>query len=81
MDSRLKGVVKWFDESKGFGFVVEIHEEGGSVDGKPMEYFVHFSEIDADNKYKTLPDGQTVMFTPSKGEKGMVAKRVKAINF
>ncbi len=54
------GKVKWFNESKGFGF---IERDSGD------DVFVHFSEIQGDG-FKTLAEGQTVEFEVTQGPKG-----------
>jgi len=64
-----EGKVKWFNESKGFGFIE--NEEGGDV-------FVHFSSIQGDG-FKTLNEGQRVSFDIAKGKKGQEATNVRAI--
>ena len=61
------GKVKWFNESKGYGF---IEPEGGGRD-----VFVHFSAIQGDG-YKTLSEGQTVEFEIIQGEKVPQASNV-----
>ena len=58
--STVTGTVKWFNETKGFGF---IEQEGGP------DVFVHFSAIKGDG-FKTLADGQKVEFTVTAGQKG-----------
>ena len=63
------GTVKWFNESKGFGF---IERESGS------DVFVHFSAISGDG-FKTLAEGQKVEFTVTDGQKGPQAENVKAL--
>ncbi|MCK6517950.1 cold shock-like protein CspC [Myxococcota bacterium] len=68
--SRLKGQVKWFNESKGFGFITP---EDGSKD-----LFVHFSAIQ-DPGFKTLSEGQTVEFEIQNGAKGAAAVNVTTI--
>jgi len=68
--SKIKGNVKWFNESKGFGFITP---EDGSKD-----VFVHFSAIQSDN-YKTLDEGQKVSFTIENGAKGPAAGNVTAL--
>ena len=65
----LEGTVKWFNESKGFGFIES--EEGRDV-------FVHFSAIQADG-FKTLREGQKVRFDVVDGQKGPAAANVVAL--
>ena len=60
------GTVKWFNETKGFGF---IEREGGP------DVFVHFSAIKGDG-FKTLADGQKVEFDVTDGQKGPQAENV-----
>jgi len=62
----LEGTVKWFNESKGFGFLET--EEGKDV-------FVHFSAIQGDG-FKTLREGQKVKFDVVDGQKGPAAENV-----
>jgi len=62
----VKGKVKWFNDSKGYGFIER--EEGTDV-------FVHFSAITMDG-YKTLSEGQEVEFDISDGPKGPQANNV-----
>lgn len=61
------GKVKWFNESKGYGF---IEPEGGGRD-----VFVHYSAIQGEG-YKTLSEGQPVEFEIMQGEKGPQASNV-----
>jgi len=63
------GTVKWFNESKGFGF---ISPADGSAD-----VFVHFSAIDGSG-FKTLAEGQSVSFEVEQGPKGPQASKVVA---
>jgi len=69
MAERKEGTVKWFNNSKGYGF---IEQENGN------DVFVHYQSIVADG-YKTLEEGQKVEFTESEGEKGPQATDVKVI--
>ncbi len=66
---REQGTVKWFNASKGYGF---IRRQSGE------DVFVHFSAIQADG-YKTLNEGQTVEFEVTKGPKGLQATNVTAL--
>ena len=61
------GTVKWFNESKGFGFIEPA--DGGD------DVFVHFSAIQGDG-FKTLAEGQTVNFDIQEGPKGLQAANV-----
>ena len=65
--SKIKGNVKWFNESKGSGFITP---EDGSKD-----VFVHFSAIQS-NGFKTLAEGQSVEFEITEGAKGPSAANV-----
>lgn len=65
--NELKGTVKWFNESKGYGFITP--EEGKDV-------FVHFSEIKMEG-FKSLSEGQQVEFEVTDGPKGPQAVNVR----
>jgi CspA family cold shock protein len=65
-----KGVVKWFNGSKGYGFI--SREDGDDV-------FVHFSAIEDNGGYRTLEDGQQVEFEVTDGPKGLQAASVRKI--
>jgi CspA family cold shock protein len=65
----VKGTVKWFNESKGFGFITK--EDGGDV-------FVHYSSIQG-NGFKTMAEGQAVSFEVVDGPKGPKAENVTKI--
>ncbi len=62
-----KGVVKWFNGSKGFGF---IKRENGE------DIFVHYSAIEGDG-YKSLEEGESVEFEVAEGPKGLQATSVR----
>lgn len=66
MSQVLRGVVKWFNDAKGFGFIE--HETGRDV-------FVHYSVIESDG-FKSLKDGEEVDYELKEGEKGLHAARV-----
>lgn len=66
MSEKVTGTVKFFNESKGFGF---ISQENG------QDVFVHFSSIMGDG-FKTLAEGQKVEFTVGQGAKGPQAENV-----
>jgi cold shock protein len=70
-DTQLKeqGTVKWFNASKGFGF---IQRQSGE------DVFVHFSAIQSEG-YKSLTDGQAVEFEVTTGPKGLQASNVAAL--
>ncbi|MGM0593852.1 MAG: cold-shock protein [Pseudomonadota bacterium] len=64
------GTVKWFNNTKGFGFIAP--EEGGE------DVFVHFSAIQGDG-YRTLEEGQSVSFEVEQGPKGLQATQVSVV--
>ena len=65
----LNGVVKWFNDAKGYGFLSQ-------EDGKDV--FVHFSAIEMDGR-KTLYEGQQVQFEVTDGPKGQQAENVRSL--
>ena len=65
-----QGTVKWFNESKGFGFI--------TPDGGGEDLFAHFSEIQSAG-FKTLQEGQRVEFTVAQGAKGPQATQIRPI--
>ncbi|AKB06332.1 cold-shock protein [Vibrio cholerae] len=67
MSNKLTGSVKWFNESKGFGFITP--DSGGS------DVFVHFNSITSGG-VKTLFEGQKVNFSIEQGSKGLQAVNV-----
>lgn len=70
MEERETGTVKWFNATKGFGFITR--ESGDDI-------FVHYSSIDGDG-YRSLKEGQKVEYAVGEGEKGLQAKAVKALD-
>jgi len=62
-----KGIVKWFNEQKGYGFITR--DNGGS------DVFVHYSAIQGKG-FRTLEDGQEVEFEVAQGPKGLQAQEV-----
>ena len=65
-----KGVVKWFSDQKGYGF---IQQENGE------DLFVHYSAIEGDG-FRTLSEGEEVTFEVGEGRKGPAAQNVKKMN-
>ena len=63
------GTVKWFNDSKGFGFVTP--DDGGD------DLFAHFSAINMDG-FKTLTEGQKITFDVTQGPKGSQASNIQA---
>ena len=70
MSDRILGTVKWFNGSKGYGFLAR---EGGA------DVFVHFSAIQGDG-FKNLEEGQKVEFTVEQGPKGPQASNVVVVS-
>lgn len=70
MADRETGTVKWFNATKGYGFIVRDSGE---------DIFVHFTSIQGDG-YRTLNEGQRVEFTVGEGKKGVQALDVNAID-
>jgi len=64
------GIVKWFNDSKGFGFITP--DEGGE------DLFAHFSAIQS-NGFKSLQENQRVSFEVTSGPKGKQASNIQAI--
>ncbi len=64
-----EGVVKWFSNEKGYGFIAQPESE---------DVFVHFSAIQGDG-YKTLNEGQRVEFDITEGPKGKQAANVRVL--
>lgn len=63
------GIVKWYDEKKGYGFIVK--DDGGDI-------FVHYSDIDGSG-FKTLAEGNRVTFDIIQGRRGSKATNVKKV--
>ncbi|MBV1843533.1 MULTISPECIES: transcription antiterminator/RNA stability regulator CspE [Photobacterium] len=70
MSTKTTGSVKWFNETKGFGFITQ--DNGGP------DVFVHFRAI-ASEGFRTLVEGQKVSFNVEQGQKGPQATNVSAI--
>lgn len=70
MSAREQGVVKWFNDSKGFGFIQRSSGE---------DIFVHFRAIQGDG-YRSLQDGQKVEFLVVEGQKGLQAEEVTKVD-
>ena len=69
MSEKEQGTVKWFNGSKGYGFIERAEGE---------DVFVHFNAIVGDG-YKNLEEGQRVEFTVVQGQKGLQAEEVVAL--
>ena len=70
MSDRNSGTVKWFNNSRGYGFI--------SCDGKAEDIFVHYRSIRGDG-YRSLKEGESVEFSLSEGEKGLQAEEVDCV--
>ena len=69
MSEAFRGLVKWFNDAKGFGF----------IESKDGDVFVHYSVIESGG-FKTLKDGEEVEYELQQGEKGLHAKKVTRVN-
>ena len=69
MSERVQGTVKWFNATKGYGFIAR---EGGE------DVFVHYSAVQSEG-YRSLDEGQRVEFTVERGDKGLQAANVVAL--
>ena len=69
MSERIQGTVKWFNSTKGFGFIAR--------EGAP-DVFVHYSAIQGSG-YRSLEEGQKVEFTLEQGPKGLQASNVVVV--
>jgi CspA family cold shock protein len=67
-----QSTVKWFDAKKGYGFIT--HPEDGE------DVFVHYSDIESDDDFKTLHADQPVRFEMNDGPKGINASNVEALD-
>jgi cold shock protein len=65
-----QGIVKWFNDAKGFGF---LSRNGGE------DVFVHFSAIKSNGGFRSLQEGQAVQFDVVKGPKGWQAENVQPL--
>ena len=65
----IEGEVKWFDARKGFGFIVGPDQQ---------DIFVHFSVINQESGFRTLKDGESVIYSAEEGSKGWSATQVRA---
>ncbi len=70
MAEREVGTVKWFNNTKGFGFITRGNNE--------QDIFVHYSAIRSDG-YRSLEEGQRVEFTVVEGQKGLQAQDVRIV--
>jgi cold shock protein len=69
MSERIQGTVKWFNATKGYGFIAR---EGGE------DVFVHYSAIQSEG-FKSLTEGQKVEFSVESGPKGLQASKVTVL--
>ena len=70
MSERVQGTVKWFNQSRGYGFIAR---DGGE------DVFVHYSDIQSQGREQSLAEGQRVEFSIEQGPKGARATGVVAL--
>lgn len=75
MGSQHTGTVKWFNDTKGYGFIVPDRQPGK---GNLQDVFVHHTEIQASG-YRTLAEGDRVRFELRRGSRGVYAASVQAL--
>ncbi|MBH9553657.1 cold-shock protein [Inhella gelatinilytica] len=71
MTQLVTGTVKWFNDTKGFGFIAPS-------DGTP-DLFAHHSEIQSNGGFRTLAEGAQVQFEVKQGPKGLQASNIRTI--
>lgn len=71
MSKREQGKVKWFNDARGYGFIIDEEDI-------TEQFFVHYSSVNVDG-FKTLKEGQTVEFTLVQTDKGIQATDVDII--
>lgn len=72
MTTAQTGTVKWFNESKGYGFI--------SPDDGGKDLFAHFREIQGGDGFRTLAENARVQFEVTQGLKGLQASNIRALN-
>lgn len=72
------GKVKWFNNAKGYGFILADQSEDSSLDSGGIDLFAHYSAIEMDG-YKTLKAGQDVCFDITEGPKGLQATNIRGL--
>jgi CspA family cold shock protein len=74
----MKGIVTWFNDSKGYGFIADVptNPTGDHAKDYPSKYFAHYTTILGEG-FKTLAEGQKVEFDVYEGPKGLHAINIK----
>jgi cold shock protein len=72
MTTQETGTVKWFNESKGYGFI--------TPDGGGKDLFAHFREIQGDTGFKTLAENARVQYNVTQGAKGPQASNIRTVS-
>ena len=71
MSDRIQGTVKWFNNTKGYGFI--------APDGEEKDVFVHFSALEGQSGYKSLEENDRVEFAVEQGDRGPQAVKVTKV--
>ena len=79
---KMKGVIKWFSNKLGYGFIIPVIESSGTGElDMDKEVFVHFSSIETpeENGFKTLYRGDKVLFELVENDRGLEARAVEIV--
>ena len=79
MGEKIEGVVKWFSQVRGYGFIESVTNHQYDDGVANPDYWVHYTNITSDKKFKKLSMGDKVIFTPNRNDKGFFATDVEKV--